>query len=52
MKEELRFLYVKKHKLNENIYIIHLEVAKEWGNTLCIIERNISAKLEKEVQKK
>ena len=30
-KDEIKFLYKKKEKLNKGIYHIHLKAAQEWG---------------------
>ena len=32
IKEEIKFLYRKKQKLNNDLYKIHLKAAQEWGN--------------------
>jgi len=33
LKEEIKFLYKKKGKLNESVYGTRLQVAREWGKT-------------------
>ena len=33
IKDEIRFLYKKKQKLNNDLYKIHLKAAQEWGNS-------------------
>jgi hypothetical protein len=33
MKDEIKFLYIKKEQLNKELYKTHLRVAHEWGNT-------------------
>jgi urate oxidase len=52
IRDELRTLYMKKQKLNENLYNIHLEVAKTWSNIWHIVEKGINEKSEIEMQKK
>jgi len=32
IKEEIKFLYKKKDKINKDLYKAHLKVAREWGN--------------------
>jgi hypothetical protein len=32
IKEEIKFLYKKKDKINKDLYKAHLKVAQEWGN--------------------
>jgi len=31
IKDEIKFLYKEKHKLNNDLYKIHLKAAQEWG---------------------
>ena len=31
-KDEIKFLYKKKQKLNRDLYDVHLKAAQEWGN--------------------
>jgi hypothetical protein len=52
IKDEIKFLYMKKDQLNENLYQIHLEVAQEWGNAWHIIQDNIHEYVNKDVEKK
>jgi hypothetical protein len=33
VKEEIKLLYKRKEKLNTSLYNIHLQAAKEWGNS-------------------
>jgi hypothetical protein len=33
LKDEIKFLYVRKEKLNGELYRIHLKAAQEWRNT-------------------
>jgi hypothetical protein len=33
IKDEIKFLYKKKEKLNQELYKIHLQTAQEWGST-------------------
>jgi len=37
IKDEIRFLYMKKTQLNKSLYIAHLKVAQEWGDTWPLI---------------
>jgi len=41
VKEEIKFLYSKKDKLNTLLYKAHLSAALEWGNLWPIIQDNI-----------
>jgi len=33
IKDEIRLLYKKKQKLNNDLYKTHLKAAQEWGNS-------------------
>jgi len=37
VKEEIKYLYMKKDKLNESLYKTHLQAALEWGKAQNII---------------
>ena len=45
MKEEIKFLYMKKDRLNESLYKAHLQAAREWGKNWIIIQNNITNSL-------
>ena len=45
IKDEVKFLYKKKEKLNQKLYKIHLQTAQEWGSTWCIIQNSIQKAL-------
>jgi hypothetical protein len=38
IKDEIKFLYMKKDQLNKKLYQAHLKVAQEWGDTWHIIK--------------
>jgi hypothetical protein len=43
IKDEIRLIYKKKQKLNNDLYKTHLNAAQEWGNSWytildCVIE--------------
>ena len=42
LKEEIKFLYKKKDKLNESLYRTHLQAAREWDMTWYLIRDNIN----------
>ena len=52
IKDEIKFLYKKKEKLNRKLYETHLQAAKEWGNTWHIICNSIQDTLDREAQRK
>jgi hypothetical protein len=52
IKDEIKFLYKKKEKLNRELYNIHLKVAQEWGNTWHIIQEYILGSINREMQQK
>ena len=33
VREEIKFLYMKKQQLNKKLYYVHLNAANTWGNT-------------------
>jgi hypothetical protein len=52
IKDEIRFLYKKKQKLNTDLYNIHLEATNAWGNTWHLITENVHESLNLEATKK
>ena len=52
VKDELKFLHVKKQWLNHQIYKIHLLLANTWGKTWPYIHLTIEDKLKKAIQHK
>jgi len=52
IKDEIKYLYKKKEKLNHELYKIHPRTAQEWGNTWHIIHDSILNSLNKEMEKK
>jgi hypothetical protein len=46
LNQELKFLYVKKQKLNEQLYRIHLKSTSSWQNSWHIIQAPIDNKLQ------
>jgi hypothetical protein len=52
IKDETKFLYKKKQKLNTDLYIKHLQIADEWGNTWQLIAYNTQESLQMEASKK
>jgi hypothetical protein len=52
IKDEIRFLYIKKQNLNQKLYRIHLEVANTWGNSWSYIEHTINDSLNIEADSK
>ena len=51
LKDEIKFLYKKKEKLNKDLYNIHLKAAQEWGNTWHIIQDFIHKSTNQELAK-
>jgi hypothetical protein len=49
--QEIKFLYIKKTKLNEQLYKLHLECANKWHNTWQIIQDNMDQYLTNEMEK-
>jgi len=47
IKDELKYLHMKKQQLNTKLYQLHLLLANTWGNTWQYIKRTINGKLEK-----
>jgi hypothetical protein len=48
--QEIKFLYIKKQKLNEQLYNAHLKYAKTWNNNWQIILLIIDNKLQQEME--
>jgi hypothetical protein len=49
--QEIKFLYIKKAKLDKQLYKLHLECANKWHNTWHIIQDNIDQCLAIEMEK-
>ena len=45
VREEIKFLYIKKQQLNKKLYYLHLNIANAWGNSWYYIQDTIEAKL-------
>jgi hypothetical protein len=52
IKNEIKFLYVKKQKLNKCLYESHLHNAHVWNKIWSLIETDINEKLEMIMSKK
>ena len=52
IKYEIKFLHLKKEKINEQLYNIHLKLTHEWNNLWHIILEQIDTTLNKGIQKK
>jgi len=52
IREEIKFLYKKKDKLNEILYRTHLQAASEWGRTWDLIRDSIHNTTNRESEKK
>jgi len=50
IKDEIKYLYIKKEKLNNAIYKVHLKAAQEWGKTWYPIEKSLNESLIKELK--
>jgi len=42
IKDEIRFLYVKKQNINQKLYHIHLEFRNTWGNSWSYMDHTIN----------
>jgi hypothetical protein len=51
IKDEIKFLHMKKAKLNQQLYNIHLKAAQEWGNSCYIILDHINESINKNDKK-
>ena len=52
VREEIKFLYMKKQQLNKKLYYLHLNIANTWGNPWCYIQDTIETKLNKLIGEK
>jgi len=52
LKDEIKFLYTKKEKLNNHLYRIHLRATHALGNTLYTILDSIHASINQELERK
>jgi len=52
VREEIKFLYMKKQQLNKKLYYLHLNIANTWGNSWCYIRDTIETKLNKLIGEK
>jgi hypothetical protein len=46
IKEEIKFLHMKKQQLNRRLYHLHLYLANTWGNSWHYISDTLETKLE------
>jgi hypothetical protein len=51
IKQELKYLYVKKQKLNEQLYHLHLLCATNWQKNWSFIQSNINEKLQQYMER-
>ena len=52
LKDEIKFLYKKKDKLNNDLYVIHLKAAQEWGSTWYVILDSRHESINQELERK
>jgi len=52
VRQEIKFLYMKKQKLKKKLYYLHLNAANTWGSTWYYIQDTIEAKLNKLISEK
>jgi hypothetical protein len=52
IKEEIKYLYAKKQKLNKQLYLTHLQVAYEQKSTWDLIQHVVEHNLQREAQAK
>jgi len=52
IKDEIKFLYMKKDKLDKQLYQIHLRVAQGWGNSWHTIRNSIYEAINKNMDRK
>ena len=52
IKDEIKFQYLKKEKMNEQLYNLHFKLAYDWNNLWYIISEQIDTTLNKEMQNK
>jgi hypothetical protein len=50
LKQEIKFLYIKKQKLNEQLHKHHLKCAATWHNTWIFIQNHIDGNLQLETE--
>jgi hypothetical protein len=50
LNQEIKFLYIKKQKLNEQLYKRHLKCAATWHNTWLFIQNHIDGNLQLETE--
>ena len=48
--QELKFLYIEKQQLNEQLYRIHLECAAHWPTTLNLIQSSMDSNIQQEME--
>ena len=52
IKDEIKYLYMKKQQLNHRLYYLHLSLANTWDNTWQYIQDTIEEKLKKQIRTK
>jgi len=50
IKDEIKYLHMKKQQLNRQIYQFHTSLANKWGNTWHYIQQTFEEKLKKLIQ--
>jgi phage pi2 protein 07 len=52
LKDEIKYLYRKKEKLNKELYYAHQKAAQEWGNSWNFILDSVYESINNEMEKK
>jgi hypothetical protein len=52
IKDEIKFLYKKKERLNLELYKCHAQAANEWGHIWYTIHKSINDSINQEIEKK
>jgi hypothetical protein len=52
IKDEIKYVYIKKQQLNQEIYHLHFILANTWNNTWPYIQHTIEENLRKTIRMK
>jgi hypothetical protein len=52
IKNEIKFLHIKKQHLNRTLYSLHIDNANKWKNIWHIIDQNITEEIEEVMKTK
>ena len=50
LRDEIKFLYIKKYTINKELHSIHLRLGKEWDKYWDVLQNSISESINKTIE--